>query len=73
MYRRRDVELVLRIKQLLYEEGFTIAGARERLRAEGRSAKVQAMLPFPRTSPSDNLREVRRGLKEILAILSTRR
>src|SRR5215831_13881852 len=29
MYRRRDVESVVRIKQLLYEEGYTIAGARQ--------------------------------------------
>jgi DNA-binding transcriptional MerR regulator len=34
LYRRRDVELLLRIKRLLYEERFTIAGARRRLRAE---------------------------------------
>src|ERR1700690_4169056 len=32
MYRRKDVESVLRIKQLLYEEGFTIPGARQHLR-----------------------------------------
>src|SRR6201981_3293729 len=32
MYRRRDVENVVRIKQLLYEEGYTIAGARQHLR-----------------------------------------
>jgi len=31
MYRQRDVENVLRIKKLLYEEGFTIAGARKYL------------------------------------------
>lgn len=29
MYRRRDVENVLRIKRLLYDDGFTIAGARQ--------------------------------------------
>src|ERR1041385_2827107 len=34
MYRRRDVENVLRIKKLLYEDGFTIAGARSQLREE---------------------------------------
>src|SRR5437763_10384471 len=34
MYRRRDVESVLRIKQLLYEQGFTIVGARQQLRSE---------------------------------------
>ncbi len=32
LYRRRDVELLLQIKQLLYQEGFTIAGANKRLR-----------------------------------------
>jgi len=34
IYRRRDIETVLRIKQLLYEEGFTIAGAKKRLESE---------------------------------------
>ncbi len=35
-YRRRDVEIALRIKQLLYNEMFTIAGARKKLQAEHR-------------------------------------
>lgn len=37
LYRKRDVEMVLEIKRLLYDEGFTIAGARKSL-AEKRSA-----------------------------------
>src|SRR5437773_11749702 len=41
MYRRKDVESVLRIKQLLYEEGFTIPGARQHLRSEVKSEKKQ--------------------------------
>jgi DNA-binding transcriptional MerR regulator len=32
MYRRRDVEAVLQIKQLLYEDGYRIDGAKRRLR-----------------------------------------
>src|SRR5438067_6916477 len=44
MYRRKEVETLLRIKQLLYEEGFTIAGARQQLRVE---SKTQSPLPFP--------------------------
>lgn len=32
-YARKDVELVLRIRDLLYEDGYTIAGARKRLRS----------------------------------------
>ena len=35
-YRRRDVEIALRIKQLLYNEMFTIAGARKKLQSEAR-------------------------------------
>ncbi len=34
LYRREDVETVLRIKRLLYDEGFTIAGARRHLREQ---------------------------------------
>src|SRR5512147_720031 len=44
MYRRHDVEHVVRIKQLLYDEGYTIAGARDHLRQEARGAKAQAGL-----------------------------
>src|SRR3954467_3890451 len=42
MYRRKDVESVLRIKQLLYEQGFTIAGARQYLRDEIKDGKKQS-------------------------------
>src|SRR5438046_6403349 len=65
MYRRRDVESVVRIKQLLYEEGYTIAGARQHLRDEGKSDKKQVALPFMASSPG-NLRQIRQGLQEIL-------
>lgn len=32
LYRKQDVELILRLKDLLYNQGFTIAGARKKLR-----------------------------------------
>src|ERR1700743_3688510 len=38
-YRKRDVETELQIKRLLYEEGYTIAGARQLLQSEGREAR----------------------------------
>ncbi len=72
MYRKRDVESVVRIKRLLYEEGYTIAGARQHLRDEGKTDKTQVTLPFPTNSPAD-LRHLRQGLQEILTILSPRR
>jgi DNA-binding transcriptional MerR regulator len=37
-YRRRDVEIALRIKELLYDELFTIAGAKKKLQSELREA-----------------------------------
>jgi DNA-binding transcriptional MerR regulator len=73
MYRRRDVENVLRIRQLLYEEGFTIEGARRHLRADGQEdKKQQSPLPFP-AHGAPNLAQIRHGLEEILGILSARR
>ena len=72
MYRRRDVENVLRIKQLLYEQGFTIVGARQQLRSEAKPDKGQTAIPFPTQSPAE-LHRIRQGLREILNLLSTRR
>jgi DNA-binding transcriptional MerR regulator len=72
MYRKRDVESVLRIKQLLYEQGFTISGARQQLRSETKSDKTQTTIPFPARSAAE-LQHIRQGLREILALLSKRR
>ena len=74
MYRRKDVDAVLRIKKLLYEEGFTIAGARQQLKSESKTGKSQAALPFAKQAGNARgLKEVRQGLKEVLGILSARR
>lgn len=72
MYRRKEVEAVLRVKKLLYEEGFTIAGARQQLRVDGKTEKNQSPLPFPSQSSAD-LRRIRHGLQEILTMLSAHR
>jgi len=72
MYRPRDVESVLRIKQLLYEQGFTISGARQQLRAETKSDKSQAAIPFP-TQAAPEIQHIRQGLREILELLSARK
>lgn len=71
MYRKIDVENVLRIKKLLYDQGFTIAGARQQLKAE--TKRKQSPLPFavPPTGRGE-LKQVRQGLREILGILSSR-
>jgi DNA-binding transcriptional MerR regulator len=71
MYRKRDVESVVRIKKLLYEDGFTIAGARAHLREETKPDRTQSALPFP-VSPSVNVAHLRHELQQILHILSAR-
>jgi DNA-binding transcriptional MerR regulator len=49
VYRRKDVEMVMRIRELLYDEKFTIAGAKKKLIEETRSSavKVKAARPEP--------------------------
>ena len=78
IYRRRDIETVLRIKQLLYDEGFTIAGAKKRLDTEitGRTPtpQTQAAATDEILAASDEkariaLQEVRDGLRGILTLL----
>jgi DNA-binding transcriptional MerR regulator len=73
MYRQRDVETLLRIKTLLYDQGFTIAGARQHLKEESKPAQKQSDLPFPRRRSNADLKKVRQGLQEILGILAPRR
>ena len=71
-YRRRDVEMVVRIKDLLYRQGFTIPGARQFLRDEVKAHKAQTPLPFPK-HPTADLARLRAGLQEILEIVTTQR
>ena len=74
IYRRRDIEIVLRIKQLLYEEGLTIAGAKKRIESElsgrGPTPQPTPAAPGPDARLEGALREVRKGLREILTVLS---
>jgi DNA-binding transcriptional MerR regulator len=72
VYRRADVEQVVRIKHLLLVEGLTLAGARRRLEEEG--TPVAANAPVIDKLIGQNGRErltaVKRGLQSILDLLS---
>ena len=69
LYRRRDVLELLTIKKLLYEENFTINGARKQLR----KLRVEEPFPTPIASREDQtelLTEIEKGLREIRALVS---
>ena len=69
LYRRKDVELLLRIKHLLYERRFTIEGARQTLHAEGKAPKVKpAKQAQQELFSEDPLPEIRRELADILKL-----
>ena len=70
LYRRRDVELLLRIKELLYTKRFTIEGARQWLQNEGRPRKSRPPNRSQRELFADDpMPQIRRELAEILEIL----
>ena len=60
LYTQRDLDLILRIKQLLYSEGFTIAGAKKKLEGE---------LDSPKPPAKDLTRALLNVKKELTAIL----
>ena len=72
LYRKQDVEAVLRIKELLYEKRFTIAGAKQALKESGRRAKSdedsdssQLRLDFDPNDYKAALRAVYQELREL--------
>ena len=62
LYRPRDLELVQRIKALLYDERLTLEGAKKRLLAESRKSGQQLELGLRETVYADALRRVREPL-----------
>jgi DNA-binding transcriptional MerR regulator len=72
LYRKADVELVLRIKQLILDEGLTISGARRRLEEDNGSDSETAVLVDEVVGDRvrEQLRELKSGLQSILEMLS---
>ena len=66
-YRVKDVKMALRIRRLLYDEGFTIAGARRKLLDERRDGQTE--LDFVGISKEEFLKMMRRDLTELLQVL----
>ncbi len=71
LFRRRDVEMALRIKTLLYDEGYTIPGARQAFKAELRGGKdAQSGPEAGATVDARHLLVLQKELRELHALLS---
>ncbi len=66
LYRRKDVETALLIKELLYRQGFTIAGARKKLQADKKLGSVVV----DNDSPEETLAAVKADLMQLRNYLS---
>jgi DNA-binding transcriptional MerR regulator len=69
LYRRRDIDLLLRIRELLYKKRYTIAGARTWLKDSGHDEKVA----LPEVPPPDidraTLKKFKDGLIDLLSLV----
>lgn len=70
LYKKRDVELLLDIKRLLYTEGFTIEGARKKLREVKKQEKDQLKLPLADQKYKSALVKVKKDLEALRKLVS---
>lgn len=66
LYRRKDLDLILKIKKLLYEDGFTIAGAKKKIRDLEKVKKGQLKLRLVERRPEGKARELLVAIREEL-------
>jgi len=69
LYRRREVELALRIKQLVHHEGYTLAGARQALESAPRPRVKQGVLPLTSEQAQQRLESATAAIGRVRAEL----
>jgi DNA-binding transcriptional MerR regulator len=70
LFRKRDLELILEVKKLLYKEKFTIAGAKKRLQEIKGLREKQLKLDLPERRYYDGLLRVKKELQDLHGLLS---
>lgn len=68
IYRQKDLQMIEAIKYLLYEEGYTIAGANRKLIEDG-TADLPLFANAPKVEAKRTIREIKRELQDILQML----
>lgn len=73
LYRKKDLDIILKIKKLLYEEGFTIAGAKKKIRDLERSESKPSQVKQGEKGPDQGthefiatIREELQGIRDML-------
>ena len=69
MYRKREVEILFEIRQLLYDQRFTIAGARRKILDDRTDERDQIELPFTKLDREEMIRALRKDMEGLLHIL----
>ena len=71
LYRKKDVESIIKIKKMLYEQKFTIAGAKKKIKeTPEQSQQKQPSLGFINPEYVDALKNTRNELKDIVSLLN---
>ncbi|HEY6197229.1 MAG TPA: MerR family transcriptional regulator [Candidatus Binatia bacterium] len=70
LYKKRDVELLLEIKRLLYSENFTIEGARKKLKENKKEERKQLRLALPDAAYRNALAKVKKDIQALKKMLS---
>jgi DNA-binding transcriptional MerR regulator len=76
LYRKRDVEMALKVRRLLYDEGYTIPGARQAFQLEARArgtepaAQMELSVAPPPSQAPVKMHKLKTELREILGMLS---
>ena len=70
LYKKKDVELLLDIKRLLYSEGYTIEGARKKLKEVKKEERQQLKLPLSDSKYKNTLIKIKKDLQSLRRMLS---
>jgi DNA-binding transcriptional MerR regulator len=73
LYRKQDVELILKIKVLLHEQGYTIAGAKKLLESGQTSEQVTIKVKPVFTNATNTLQAIKHELKELQHFLTNKK
>ncbi len=70
LYKKKDVELLLEIKRLLYAEGYTIEGAKKKLKETKKEERQQLKLPLAESAYKSALIKIKKDLLSLRKMLS---